>query len=91
MEVNTNYRQTAAEPGKVDQSLLEAEISFWQEMIKFCDPSITDESLERMQQALALAQTKLNHQLSSHKSERKSGECPGSNVYFIKKPNSPVR
>jgi len=40
-------------------ALLQAEIGFWQEMIATCPASEPVESLERMRQALALAQSKL--------------------------------
>lgn len=38
---------------------LTAEIEFWREMIQGRDPDCAQETLERMQQALALAERKL--------------------------------
>jgi hypothetical protein len=66
LDVNTRPDRARSAPCGVDRSLLKAEISFWQEMIRFRDVTMTDESLERMQQALALAQSKLNNSETVH-------------------------
>lgn len=78
--MNKPRQQDSTATGKIDCSLLEAEISFWQEMIKFRDASMTDESLERMQQALALARVRL-----TEATEINSSQVNGAtgNVYFM--------
>ena len=43
----------------INEPLLRSEISFWDDMIAGCDPAHSPESLERMQQALALAESRL--------------------------------
>jgi hypothetical protein len=43
----------------VNAALLRSEISFWKEMIAGCDSTHSLESRERMQQALALAESRL--------------------------------
>ena len=43
----------------INEALLRSEIGFWQEMIGTSNESTTDEALERMKQALALAQSRL--------------------------------
>jgi len=48
-----------AEPGLGYIELLQVEIRFWQELIATCPVTQQGESLERMHQALALAESKL--------------------------------
>jgi hypothetical protein len=43
----------------LDKQLLEVEIDFWQEMIDLRQATATPDCLERMQQALALAEIKM--------------------------------
>jgi hypothetical protein len=47
-------------------TLLRSEISFWKELIDTCDSSQSPDSLERMHQALALAELHLSTLSSSH-------------------------
>ena len=49
----------------LNESLLRSEISFWKELIDTCDSLQPTDSLERMRQALALAELHLST-LSSH-------------------------
>jgi hypothetical protein len=44
---------------RIKSALLRSEISFWRELIDSCPKSHCPESLERMRQALALAESKL--------------------------------
>lgn len=82
-ELTHTHHKAGAGTGKVDLSLVKAEISFWQEMIKFRDASMTDESLERMQQALALAQTRLIQHTKVSPSTPGPNNHSNGNVYFI--------
>ena len=50
---------TTAGHGDAQGAMLEAEIGFWQELIDDCGATHPTESLERMQQALALAECRL--------------------------------
>jgi hypothetical protein len=69
----------------MDSSLLIAEISFWQEMIKFRSATTTVESLERMQQALALAQSKLKNFSIPDQTAGSTEGLPAGNVYFLER------
>jgi len=51
--------------------LLRAEIGFWRQLLAAAEPTLPPESIERMQQALALAEYRLLRQL---------GERPGAGV-----------
>lgn len=44
---------------RIKNALLRSEIAFWQELIDSCPKSYCPESLERMRQALALAESRL--------------------------------
>jgi hypothetical protein len=55
---DTNAETQASESLHCEASL-QAEIGFWQEMIATCPATQPGESLERMCQALALAESKL--------------------------------
>jgi len=65
-------------PG-VTPDLLRSEIGFWQEMIRLRGERVSEESLERMHQALALAQCRLRQCENSASPGQKA-----NNVYFIK-------
>ena len=56
--INKN-QDSAWYSGGINEPLLQAEISFWKDMIAGCKPSHPHESRERMQQALALAELRL--------------------------------
>lgn len=47
-------------------ALLGVEIRFWKEMIEYREAGTPDESVERMQQALCLAQSRLKRLLQQH-------------------------
>jgi hypothetical protein len=49
-------RQRAGLNSTAAESLLRAEIAFWRELLVDCDGSVPPESIERMRQALALAE-----------------------------------
>jgi hypothetical protein len=56
--LTTNAEQQVS-PGLDCEALLQSEIEFWQEVIAACPVTQSAESLERMHQALALAETRL--------------------------------
>lgn len=46
----------AGQAAGVSEALLRAEIGFWRELLQECDQSVPADSVERMRQALALAE-----------------------------------
>ena len=56
---SNKYNQQQAASGLDYKALLQVEIRFWQELIATCGVTQAGESLERMHQALALAESKL--------------------------------
>lgn len=70
---------------RINETLLRSEICFWQDMIAGCDPAHPLEALERMQQALALAESRLLTLLSDFPSEYASNALNNrpTNVYSI--------
>ena len=61
---------------RIRTALLRSEISFWRELIDSCQESHCPESLERIRQALALAESKLAASLNAFCNR-------GANVYPI--------
>ena len=54
---NGSPRHVARPAGRgAGEDMLRAEIGFWREMLASCDGSVPAENIERMQQALALAE-----------------------------------
>lgn len=69
----------------INEALLRSEICFWNDMIADCDPAHPLESLERMQQALALAELRLATLFENYQQAYASdtlNKLP-SNVYSI--------
>lgn len=58
-------RWAAGADNASSEALLRAEIGFWRDLLRECGRSVPDESIERMQQALALAEHRFL-QLQSH-------------------------
>lgn len=58
-EVRSNFMKSASASKTASEALLRSEIAFWQEMIQSCDAGHPAESLERMNQALGLAEYRL--------------------------------
>lgn len=68
----------------INETLLRSEIGFWQEMIDSDGESLAPDALERMQQALALAQSRLKNLFRNYqRAARNNGHAHG-NVYCIK-------
>ena len=68
----------------INEALLHSEIGFWQEMIDSSDESMAPDQLERMQQALALAQSRLAGLFRHYRQARDRTGHPSNNVYCIK-------
>jgi hypothetical protein len=82
---NSGRRQACPETVGVTPGLLRAEISFWHEMIRLRGETMSDASLERMHQALALAQCKLAQSEGFASPLETSPQQPADNVCFIKR------
>ena len=67
---------------RIRKALLRSEISFWQELIDSCPKSHCPESLERMRQALALAESRLA-------AGRNASPDRGANIYPINRKRKP--
>jgi len=86
--VNTNELDSitqdsmAAEFG-INEARLRSEIGFWREMIDSCDEEQPPDSIERMQQALALAETRLAHLFEVYQRASGAGAKRPSNVFFL--------
>lgn len=49
-------RAVSYQSASTSEALLRAEIRFWRELLNECNPSVPADSVERMRQALALAE-----------------------------------
>jgi hypothetical protein len=49
-------RGVRCQSASTSETLLRAEIGFWRELLDECNPSVPADSIERMRQALALAE-----------------------------------
>ena len=68
---------------RTNRDLLRSEIRFWQELIHSNDESITSATNERMEHALALAESRLADLCSRFDEELNQGRVEHDNVYFI--------
>ena len=66
----------------VNEALLRTEIGFWRELIDSCDGTQAPESIERMHQALALAEHKLCILFAAHRAKT-GGDA---NVFYLERP-----
>ena len=55
----SNFMNSASANQPASEALLKSEIAFWREMIQSCDAGYPADSLERMNQALGLAEYRL--------------------------------
>jgi len=58
-EDRPDFMDSAMTTRPASEALLRSEIAFWQQMIRSCDAGHPPESLERMDQALRLAEYRL--------------------------------
>jgi hypothetical protein len=63
------------ESGRIE-FLLRTEIAFWREQVANCGPSVPSESVERLQQALALAESRLRQLHGGDRGEDQSNSQP---------------
>ena len=67
----------------INEALLRSEIGFWRELIDSCADSQPPESIERMHQALALAESRLACLFETYQQAGRAGLEPPSNVYQL--------
>jgi hypothetical protein len=67
----------------INEALLRSEIGFWQELIDACDDTQDDDSLERMRQALALAEFRLCRLFADHHDSRHRESRHSAKVYHL--------
>jgi len=63
-------------PAGVSEALLRAEIGFWRELLQECDQSMPPDSVERMRQALALAERRFLQLCREAGARDRSNACP---------------
>jgi len=81
----TNSEPQASESTRfgINEAQLRSEIGFWREMIDSCCDTQPGDSIERMHQALALAESRLHELFESHRVARRAGNLDPSNVYWL--------
>jgi hypothetical protein len=62
-------------PQTDEEALLHSEIEFWQEVIATCPVTQSSECIERMRQALALAQSRLENLQAGFRATGFPGSC----------------
>ena len=67
----------------INEALLRSEIGFWRELIDSSNSSQPAASIERMQQALALAESRLACLFETYRQTGRAGLKPSSNVYHL--------
>jgi hypothetical protein len=67
----------------INEALLRSEIAFWSEMIESCDETQTADALERMHQAMALAELRLSRLFDTYQQSGRAGLKRPSNVYRL--------
>lgn len=72
---NTVAKKDTSRGREAAEALLRSEIEFWRELIDSCPDNHPEESIERMNQALALAESRLSSLPGSSR--------PVSNVYHL--------
>ncbi len=68
---------------ETSEALLRSEIGFWKDMIDSDKPAYAPATIERMEQALALAELRLTELLGKYQQKRRKNEPAPGNVYFI--------
>lgn len=88
--ITKNSHDSKLKANGTNEVLLRSEIYFWKDMISACDPEHPLESLERMQQALALAESRLATLFRDYQDAYSSGSTSNhpSNVCSISCSNS---
>jgi hypothetical protein len=75
----------------INEALLRSEIGFWREMIDSCGETQPAASIERMHQAMALAQSRLDMLFQTYRETGRAGAKRCSNVYHLDERRKPAR
>ena len=75
----------------ISEALLRSEIGFWREMIDSCGEAQPAASIERMHQAMALAQARLDMLFDTYRETGRAGAKRCSNVYHLDERRKPAR
>jgi hypothetical protein len=83
-----------AEPSPVEDSgtphlneaMLRSEVLFWQELIESGGDALPPESVERMEQALELARSRLSALFDEYRRSGNAGGSDQSNVFYLHRP-----
>jgi hypothetical protein len=67
----------------INEATIRSEVLFWRELIAGCGPEQPPESIERMRQALALAESRLGQLLAAGQQARARGAEPPARVYCL--------
>ena len=68
----------------ISAALLRSEIGFWQELIDASESPLAPDALERMEQALALAESRLKRLFQNSQQPVANASFSQSNVYNIR-------
>lgn len=87
MATKQNISSEGEEPAgweyMLNEASLRSEIGFWRELIDSCPQTQSPESLERMNHALALAETRLQNLFETEGLTFKNNRQKPSNVYSL--------
>ena len=72
----------------LNETMLRSEVLFWQELIESSSDALPPESVERMEQALELARSRLSTLFDRYQSAGDVGDLDDSNVIYLHRPAS---
>ena len=85
-----NVNETGnAEPREIlsarreNEAMLRSEVGFWRDLIDGCDDTQPPESIERMHQALALAERRLRRLFQVHQQTDRDARRGRAEVYYL--------
>ena len=76
--LTNNDPETDTDKAARSELMLRSEVSFWHELLESCDENVPAEHRERIKQALALAEFRLNGLFEHHQKQGTS-----NNVYYL--------
>lgn len=70
----------------LNETMLRSEVLFWQELIESSSDDLPPESVERMEQALELARSRLSTLFDRYQSAGDVRDLDRSNVFYLQRP-----
>jgi hypothetical protein len=70
----------------LNETMLRSEVLFWQELIESSSDALPPESVERMEQALELARSRLSALFEEYRRHEIAGSHDQSNVHYLRRP-----